>query len=212
MDREDDAIFYGPREGGVSASVHAMKMVVYVFGAAAALVLCANLWDVLQGLVYDTAPRQTLILRGLALCVAGGLIVWAVHSGANVSNEVWQERLVATLGFARIHRWWLTGAAAASVIGMLTIGVPGMGLYAVLDFIVNTLVARRVSWDIPHGDTVWPTAIAYSLATPWIAFAAYLVTRRLWTLPRPLVVATGTTTATFFVMLVIHVVYRFANR
>ncbi len=204
--------FYGLREGGVSAGVHAMKMLVYVLGAAGALLLGANLWDVLQGLMYDTAPRHTLILRGLALCVAGGLLFWAVHSGAKVSNEVWQERLATTLGFTRMHRWWLIGAAAASIIGLLTIGAPGMGLYAVLDFIVNTLVARRASWAVQHGDTVWPTAIAYSLLAPWIAFASYLVTQRLWTLVRPLLVATATTTATFFVMLVVHIVYRFANR
>lgn len=189
-----------------------MKMLVYALGAAAALVLGANLWGVLQGLVYHTAPRPTLILHGLVLCAASGLIFWVVRSGADVSNDVWQERLAQFLGFARTHRWWLMSAAAASLLGVLAIGLPGMGLYALLDFITNTFVARPVGWKVPHGDTVWPTAIAYSLLTPWIAFATSLVTQRLATVGRPLLVATGTTTATFFVMLVIHVVYRFANR
>ena len=189
-----------------------MKLIVYVLGAAAALVLGANLWGVLQGLVYDTAPRYTLLLRGLALCVAGGLIFWAVRSGADMSNDEWHERLAISLRFARKHRWWLIGASAASLLGVLAIGLPGMGLYALMDYIINTLVARPAGWGVPGGDTVWPTAIAYSLLAPWIAFATALVTQRQWTLARPLLTATGTITATFAVMLVIHVVYRFANR
>ena len=189
-----------------------MKLIVYVLGAAAALVLGANLWGVLQGLVYDTAPRHTLLLRGLALCVAGGLVVWAVRSGADMSNDEWHERLAISLGFARAHRWWLISATAASLLGVLAIGLPGMGLYALLDVIVTPLAARPAGWGVPHGDTIWPTAIAYSLFTPWIAFATSLMTQRLWTSGRPLLIATATTTATFLVMLVVHVVYRFANR
>jgi hypothetical protein len=108
------------------------------------------------------------------------------------------------------YRKPLLVAVAASVIGFLSLGATGMAVFTAADWLVDRTLAIPLGWARPHGDTVWPTAILYALATPWVAMVAFaLVQHRT---PSRVVRWMTITCATALVMLVVHVLYRVASR
>jgi hypothetical protein len=108
------------------------------------------------------------------------------------------------------YRKPLLVAVVASVVGFLSMGATGMLVFTAADWLVDLAIAVPRGWARPHGDTVWPTAIMYALATPWVALAVFVGVRNRTTarVTRWLAIASGTA----LVMLVVHVLYRAGSR
>ena len=110
------------------------------------------------------------------------------------------------------HRWWFVGASLASAFGLLSMGLVGGGLMALVDgFFTEPFIASPRGWHAPHGDTWWPTAILYSLVLPWWVFGVALLLRwKRWKSRLALAFATALGTAAVFVAM--QVLYRWSNR
>jgi phosphotransferase system glucose/maltose/N-acetylglucosamine-specific IIC component len=104
------------------------------------------------------------------------------------------------------YRKPLLVTVVASAIGFLSMGATGMAVFAAADWLVDRTLAIPLGWARPHGDTVWPTAIMYALAVPWVALGAFLFVRP--RLPTQAGRVLAVTTFTAIVMLLVHVLYR----
>lgn len=54
-------------------------------------------------------------------------------------------------------------------------GLPGVGLIYLFDFIIRVLTHRPISESNQYGDLAWPIALTYSMLLPWIILAVYLL-------------------------------------
>jgi hypothetical protein len=104
------------------------------------------------------------------------------------------------------YRKPLLVAVVASVVGFLSMGATGMLVFTAADWLVDLAIAVPRGWARPHGDTVWPTAIMYALATPWVALAVFVgIRQRLHTRASRVLAITGICA---LVMLAVHLAYR----
>lgn len=185
-----------------------MRIIVYAAGACAVVGLAANLWDALLSLyrAFDGATLATAL--GLAAAIA--VVVVATRRAAALSAGAWQAAGHATVRFLAAHRVGLIAATLTSAAGLLTMGAPGVLLFAAFDAAVQAGIAGPLGWPTPHGDTMWPMAIGYALLAPWLIFGATLLLAR-WTMLRRWPAAGLAGGAALAVLLALHLVYRAVN-
>lgn len=165
------------------------------------LVVATNGWS----LLLDLPSFQP---ENLVFLLVGALMIGLGFLARTREASHWAQYRERALQFAAAHKWWLIVAAAVSIGGSLLVGLPGVALMALLDRGVD-LFAGPLGWSAPHGDTLWPLALAYSFLGPWVCFSIYLGIGKLsQSRPSAWRVAFVCTVA----FLVFHSLFRFLNR
>ena len=188
-----------------------MKWAIYGIGCIAIFILVANLLGIALTISKFHQLKGSTLRAAVVLVMATLFAIWATQRLAVVPNEIWTQAAQHVGRFTYTHKSWLIGASVASFIGFLTLGAPGGILFTALDSIVNLVLAHPLGWRSPRGDSVWPTAIVYSLLAPWAAFAVFLGLKRVWVSSGPFILWWGTFAVTFVIFLAIHILYRRSN-
>ncbi len=188
-----------------------MKLVIYCIGSVVIFFLVGNLLGIVLTILKFHALKESTLRTATVLVFATLFAFWATQRLAGLPNETWTQVAQQVGGFTHTYKWWLIGAGIASSTGFLTMGATGGLLFTALDSVVNSFLVSPLGWQKPKGDSVWPTAIAYSLLTPWAAFAVFLVLKRVWTSAGSFILCWGTSVTTFLIFLVIHILYRRSN-
>ena len=184
-----------------------MKYVVYAVAALAVLVVLANLVGVGQALLWGDGSRVTLLILGLAWLIAGVVVALGALRLAALPDERWRAGAWSALAALRAHVGGLLAATGASLLGLLTLGLPGILWFELMDRTLVPWVARPRGWPTPHGDTVWPTAIGYSFVAPWIAFGVFLALKKLRPSVSSVLWAPAVLAATLAALVALHLVH-----
>ncbi len=122
----------------------------------------------------------------------------------------WQSYWSTITIFSSTYKTWLWGAVISTIVGFVLAGLPGGALMELLNLIIDPLIAKPLNWTAPHGDTIWPTAIIYTLLTPWVSFGIYLAGQRLvGSSINPWIYVPS---LTFACLIIFHIIFRYTNR
>ncbi|OVE76691.1 hypothetical protein BVX98_05255 [bacterium F11] len=181
-------------------------VISYIFIAYGGLVVISNAYALFRNLKNIPENSITFFILGLFLIGIGFFI-----RSREVSD--WSRYGASAIDFIRMHKGWLISALSISIGGILLLGLPGAALMEwVLDPVVEALVAGPLRWAKPHGDTVWPMALLYTVATPWLCFGLFLIigkTSLSHVRPWNFVALSTLATALLFLS---HIVFRFCNK
>jgi hypothetical protein len=177
-------------------------LISYGLIAYGGLIVASNCLDLIRNF---SGSKESLVF-----CLIG--IIFICIGWFSKSRELsdWQSMWSTITIFASTYKIWLWGAAISTIVGFVLGGLPGGALMELLNLIIDPLIAKPLNWTAPHGDTIWPTAIIYTLLTPWVSFGIYLAGQRLVSSSiNPWIYVPS---LTFACLIIFHIIFRYTNR